>query len=89
MRGFMKEIKNGEQIFERYDLTGKIAIVTGGSSGIGQAIALDLAKFGSNIVIADVAPGGQTITEIENLNRIALYIKADVRDRREVEKISE
>ncbi len=37
------------------NLTGKIAIVTGGNSGIGKAIALALAENGANIVIDYVA----------------------------------
>jgi 3-oxoacyl-[acyl-carrier protein] reductase len=88
-RGDMKESKNSEQIFRRYDLTGKTAIVTGGSSGIGRAIALDFAKFGSKTVIADVAPGERITKEIESLGGQALYVKADVSSQREVQKITE
>lgn len=35
-----------------FDLTGKVAIVTGGSGGIGRAIAVGLAKHGSDVVVA-------------------------------------
>ena len=35
-----------------FDLTGKVSIVTGGNGGIGKAIALGLAEYGSDIVIA-------------------------------------
>lgn len=74
--------------FKRYDLSGKTAIVTGGSSGIGHAIALDLAQYGSNIVIADVATAENTIAKIKRIGGIAVYVKADVRNRKEVEKIT-
>ena len=37
-----------------FKLTGKVAIVTGGMRGLGYAIAVNLAKFGADIVIADI-----------------------------------
>jgi NAD(P)-dependent dehydrogenase (short-subunit alcohol dehydrogenase family) len=41
-------------------LQGRVAIVTGGSNGIGEAIALAYAKEGALVVVADLEPVGQT-----------------------------
>jgi NAD(P)-dependent dehydrogenase (short-subunit alcohol dehydrogenase family) len=39
---------------ERFDLTGKVAIVTGGTRGIGLALARGLKEFGAHVVVTDV-----------------------------------
>jgi NAD(P)-dependent dehydrogenase (short-subunit alcohol dehydrogenase family) len=36
-----------------YDLTGKVAIITGGASGLGRAASLLFAQAGANVVVAD------------------------------------
>jgi 3-oxoacyl-[acyl-carrier protein] reductase len=64
-------------------LEGKVALVTGGSQGLGKAIALKLAENGADIAIAYVGPGEpaqETRGEIEALGRrVRLYV-CDVRD---------
>jgi NAD(P)-dependent dehydrogenase (short-subunit alcohol dehydrogenase family) len=59
---------------------GKIAIVTGATSGIGRATALAFAREGANVVVADVATRGyqQTASLIEQAGGQALAVACDV-----------
>ncbi|MEV6343252.1 SDR family NAD(P)-dependent oxidoreductase [Actinoplanes sp. NPDC051851] len=61
-------------------LTGKIALVTGGASGIGRQTALRFAAEGAKVVVADVqdGPGAEVVTEIEKNGGEALYLHLDV-----------
>jgi NAD(P)-dependent dehydrogenase (short-subunit alcohol dehydrogenase family) len=56
----------------------KIAIVSGGANGIGQAFAQRLAQDGAHIVIADIAPGSNTVKMVEQAGRQALACTCDV-----------
>jgi 3-oxoacyl-[acyl-carrier protein] reductase len=63
------------------NLNNKIAIVTGGSRGIGAAVALKLAGAGADVVINYVAgaePAAKVRAEIEKLGRKCLVVQADV-----------
>ena len=61
-------------------LNDKVAIITGGASGIGEAIVLGLAAEGAHICIADIhRDKADTIkTRVEGLKRKAIAIKTDV-----------
>ena len=60
-----------------FDLTDRCAVVTGASSGIGQAIALALAAAGADIVNLDVEEGPETASEVERLGRRSLQLVGD------------
>lgn len=63
------------------NLEGKIALVTGGSRGLGKAIALKLASLGADVVINYTSSGEEAEkvrAEIENMGRKSLSIRADV-----------
>jgi 3-oxoacyl-[acyl-carrier protein] reductase len=65
------------------DLTGKSAVVTGGSRGIGRAIALRLATQGADIAFSyrgNAEAAEETATEIRSLGRQALAYQGDVTD---------
>ncbi len=61
-----------------FDLSGKVALVTGANTGIGQGLALALAGAGADVaVVGHIAPD-ETISEIEKLGRKAHYIEANL-----------
>ncbi len=70
-----------------FDLSGKVAIVTGAARGMGQGIALELAKQGADVVVSDVLPGDETVKAIIELGRKAFYVKTDVSNERQVKRM--
>ena len=70
---------------------GRSALVTGAGSGIGRAIALDFAKEGAHVVVADVdiAGGADTVEQVERAGSKAIFVKCDVTKTQEVEALVE
>jgi NAD(P)-dependent dehydrogenase (short-subunit alcohol dehydrogenase family) len=71
-------------------LKDRVAIVTGGASGIGRAIALRLAKEGTDVVVADIDSGqaNKLADEIKGLGRKAIAVKVDVSKSKEVNQMA-
>ncbi len=69
------------------NLNDRVAIVTGGSFGIGRATAVALAKRGAKVVIADWIEDPSTAKEIGELGGTALFIKCDVSKVNEVDSM--
>ena len=65
------------------ELQGQVAIVTGAGRGIGRATALELARMGADIVVAELdrANADGTASELRGLGRRALVVKTDVTSR--------
>jgi len=75
----------------RFSLEGKVALVTGGSRGIGRVAALGLAEAGADLVVASRNLHDLEIVadEIRMLKRRALAVKADVAKMDDIEKLTE
>ena len=61
-------------------LEGRIAIITGGGSGIGRSSSVLFAKEGAKVVVAcrNSEEGEETVRIIESIKGQAMYIKADI-----------
>ncbi|WP_294615649.1 2-dehydro-3-deoxy-D-gluconate 5-dehydrogenase KduD [uncultured Gilliamella sp.] len=70
-----------------FDLTGKNAIITGASRGIGKSLAMSLANAGANIIIIDVMRDEQTEQEIKKYNVTCETITFDLSHFEEYENL--
>ncbi len=83
------ELTGGKEI----DLSGKVAIVTGSSRGIGRAIALKLGYHGANIVLNSREQSREQVAEVrslvESFGQKAIWIPGDVREESTARAIAE
>lgn len=71
-----------------FDLSGKVAIVTGASTGLGKGMSLGLAEAGADLVLVDYVDSTETAEEIKSLGRKAITIVADLINIKPVQSIA-
>lgn len=73
---------------DRFNFTGKVALVTGGANGIGRATAILFARHGARVVIGDIDPAGEeTVGMIKREGGEAIFVRTDVRKAGDVENL--
>ena len=75
------------EVYPRFDLDGRIALVTGAARGLGRAIALALADAGADVAIGvrTAGTGGDIVSDIEAMGRRATVVPMDVTDISQIE----
>jgi len=86
-----EEAFESESFLDKFRLPGKVALITGGSRGIGKAIALGLAEAGADIILASrKLPDLEMVAqEIIHMGRRALPVSANVRHLQEIDSLVE
>lgn len=89
MTNQQERITSGQSFLDRFRLLGKVALVTGGSRGIGRSIALGLAEAGADIVLAarNLPDLEKVAQEITKMGRRALAVSANIRHLPELDNL--
>ncbi|MDQ1718645.1 MAG: hypothetical protein QOE89_2598 [Pseudonocardiales bacterium] len=76
-------------VLDRFDLTGRTAVVTGATRGLGRAFAVALAEAGADIVIVgrDAEAAAEVEAQLSELGRQSLIVLADLTSRSEIENV--
>ncbi len=66
------------EVLEQFRLDGKVALITGGKSGLGSAYATGLAEAGADIASFDLSESKETVENVQKLGKRAISIVGDV-----------
>ncbi len=69
-----------------FDLTGKLALVTGGASGIGAGICQALAEAGAKVLVADIAPAEAQAEALRQAGHSAAALQLDLADENSIRR---
>lgn len=72
--------------FKRHDITGQVALITGGGSGIGRLLCLKLAKKGAKVITWDINAAGneETVRQVEALGHECSACTVDLCDKEDI-----
>lgn len=76
-------------VFNQFDLTGKVALVTGSGRGLGKAMAIALGEAGADVVVTPRTQQEieETAREIEKRGRKTLIVQSDITDPKEIDHL--
>ena len=85
----MRVTKGAEELKKLFDLSGKVAVVTGGSGGAGKAISVGLALYGADVVVTSrtLSTLEQTAAEVKKIGKRALPVSCNVADPKSVDEM--
>ena len=78
-------------ILDRFSLEGRVAVVTGGGTGLGKAICHAFARAGADVVVAGrrLEPINETAAEVRDLGQRTMALSTDVTDSKQVDTLIE
>ncbi len=79
--------RRGGEVNPLFDLTGKSAIVTGASTGLGRGITMALASAGANILLVDHASNTEVAGMVRSLGRRAVTLQADLSNMESIPRV--